>query len=170
MAARNPARPETAPDHRLERAGAERQIPATTGAGAPRRSAVGDLLRSLADDTGTLVRQEIRLAKLEAARTARRLAKDSAWIAAGVGVLAVGGLCLVLALALGLGVLLDSYWLGTLITGLVLVVLGLLMAWMGARDLRDGGLAPTGTVETLREDADWARAEVRDFKNHLTKE
>lgn len=168
MATPQPARPDAGPVTRG--ADADRQLPPATGREPSPRAPLGDLLRSLAQDTSTLVRQEIRLAKLEAGRTARRVAVDSAWIAAGAGILAVGGLCLVLALALGLGALLDSYWLGTLITGVVLVAIGLLVAWKGARDLRDSELAPKGTVETLREDADWARNEVRDFRNQLTKE
>lgn len=150
------------PDHQLP--------PAGGGTAGSARSSLGDLLRSLADDTQTLVRQEISLAKVEAARTAKRVAADSAWIAAGAGAIAVGGLCLVLALALGLGALLGSYWLGTLITGALLVVLGAAFAWKGVRDLRTTELAPRRTMETLREDADWARSEVRDFKDELTKE
>ena len=128
---------------------------------------LGALLRSLGEDVGTLVRQEIELAKLEASRTAKRVALDGAWIGAGAVIVAVGGLCLVVAMALGLGALLGSYWLGTLITGLVLVAAGALVAWKGAGDLRRGGFAPTGTVETLKEDAAWAKREAREFRDEL---
>lgn len=134
------------------------------------RPGLGTLLRSLGEDIGTLVRQEIALAKAEASRTAKRVASDGAWIATGAAIAAVGGLTLVVAMALGLGALLGSYWLGTLITGLVLVLAGGLVAWKGIADLRRGELAPTRTVETLREDAEWARREMRDFKDELTKE
>lgn len=145
------------PDHRL---------PPGRGEGpeaADARPGILQLLRSLSEDVATLVRQEIRLAKLEAGRTAKRVAVDGAWITAGAGIVVVGGLCLVLALALGLGALLNSYWLGTLITGFLLVAVGVLVAWKGVRDLRAGELGPTRTVETLREDAAWARREMREF-------
>ena len=156
----------TAPDHQLPPGRGEE----LAGEAPASRTGLGTLLRSLGEDMGTLVRQEIRLAKAEAARTAKRVAADSAWIGAGAAIAAVGGLCLVLAMALGLGALLGSYWLGTLITGAVLVLIGGLAAWKGVRDLRTGGLAPRHTVETVRDDVEWARREARDFREELTKE
>lgn len=144
----------------------DRQLPP----GDPDRSngtGLTALIRSLATDLQTLVRQELELAKLEAVHTAKRLALDSAWIGAGAAIMAVGGLVLVVALALGLGVLLGSYWLGTLVTGLILMMAGAGVAWKGAKDLRSRPLVPTGTVESLKEDADWARREAREFKDEI---
>lgn len=154
----------------------ERQLPSGDGGGGggggSDRGSAGlvTLLRDLANDTRTLIQQEIALAKAEAIHTARRVAVDSAWIGAGVAVVAVGGLCLVLALALGLGALLDSYWLGTLITGGLLFLTGALMAWKGVRDLQSGGLTPTETIESLQEDRDWAQREVDEFRKGIQKE
>ena len=159
-----PTRP-APPDHRLPPGRGE-----APGGGDGTGPGLGTLLRSLGEDMGVLVRQEIALAKAEAGNTAKRLARDSAWIGTGAAIAAVGGLCLVVALALGLGALLGSYWLGTLITGLLLVIVGALFAWKGVRDLRKGKLGPTRTIETVREDMDWARREARDFKEELTKE
>lgn len=187
------ARPETTrgsrrwrkvpPDHRLPAArGGEDRVegpaesagrhagsePRRTGGEAEGRPGIGALLRSLAEDMSTLVRQEIRLARMEAGRTAKRVAVDGAWIGTGAAIMAVGGLCLVLALALGLGALLGSYWLGTLVTGLLLIGVGALTAWKGARDLRSGNLGPTDTIETMRENQAWARQEARELRDDLT--
>lgn len=134
------------------------------------RTGLGQLLRDLADDTRTLVQQEIELAKMEAAATARRMAKDGAWIGVGAAIAGVGGLCVVIAAALGLGALLDSYWLGTLITGLVLLLVGGIFAWRGLGDLKKGGLIPSATVESLQEDRDWAQREVEELKHGLSEE
>lgn len=161
------ATPGTRAPSRRGAAPPDHQLPAEGDATAGRATSLGGLLRDLADDTRTLVRQEIELARMEVTRTAAGVAKDSAWIAAGVAIVAVGGLVLVVALALGLGALLGSYWLGTLITGAFLLLLGGLFAWKGVRDLRRRELAPTRTVSTIREDADWARDEARDFKQGL---
>lgn len=145
-----------------------RQLPPADGRGRHTAAqGVGDLLRDLASDVGTLVRQEIELARMEVTSTATGVAKDGAWIAIGAGIAIVGGLVLVVALALGLGALLGSYWLGTLITGVLLLLLGGLFAWKGLRDFRRRELAPTRTVATLREDADWARREAEEFKQGL---
>lgn len=155
---------------RWDTAPPERQLPPgrPDENGDSRGSGIIGLLRSLGEDMGTLVRQEIQLAKAEASRTAKRLAADSVWIGAGATIAAVGGLCLVLAMALGLGALLGSYWLGTLITGLVLVLGGALVAWKGVRDLRSGDLKPTRTIETVREDVAWAKREAKGFKDELS--
>lgn len=158
------------------RAGPDHQLPPGDGDGARRTSGrqdqpgLGDLIRSLANDMGTLLRQEIDLAKMEARRAAGRLAADSAFIGVGVAIAAVGVLCLVLALALGLGALLGSYWLGTLITGVFLLLVGGGFFYKGLRDLRAGGLIPTNTTESLKEDARWARDEARDLKQGITRE
>ena len=98
------------------------------------------------------------------------MVKDGAWIGAGVAIVAVGGLVLVVALALLLGALLDSYWLGTLITGGLLLLVGGLAAWKGIRDLKKGGLMPRGSVESLTASRDWAHQEAEDLKTALTEE
>jgi hypothetical protein len=155
----------SSPDH---------QLPPGRGPGVmgdpPEEPGLGDLIRSLAYDLGTLVRQEIDLAKMEVSRTARRMAMDGVWIGAGVATAAVGALCLVLAMALGLGALLGSYWLGTLITGLVLLILGGGLAWKGARDLSRQKLVPKQTTESMKENARWAKDEADEFKQRLTQE
>ncbi len=135
-----------------------------------RQAGLVALVRELADDTRTLIQQEIELAKMEAASTAKRVAVDSAWIGAGAFVLSVGALCLVLAMALGLGALIGSYWLGTLITGAVISLIGALFAWKGIRDLRKGGFAPRDTMDSLQEDREWAEQEVDDLKQAFRKE
>ena len=128
------------------------------------------LLKDLAEDTRTLVQQEIELVRMEVSRSARRIAVDGAWIWAGAVVLTVGLICLALALALGLGALLDSYWLGALVTGGAFALIGALLAWRGVRDLRAGGLLPTNPLESLQEDRDWARRELDDLKQGLTED
>jgi hypothetical protein len=128
------------------------------------------LIRSLASDTATLVRQEVDLAKSEIEHAARRVVADSAWIATGAAIAAVGALCLVLAMALGLGALLGSYWLGTLITGLLLVLVGGGFLYKGVRDLRKQQFLPRRTAESLKQDARWAKEEVQDLKQRLTQE
>lgn len=164
---------ETSPEPDLERV----ESPGTEDAdelagddGPDSRAGFVQLLKDLADDTRTLVQQEMELARLEVARSVKRVAADGAWIGAGAVVLTVGLVCLALALALGLGELLGSYFFGTLITAAVFLLLGGLFAWRGIRDLSAGGLLPTGPVESLQEDRDWARQEMDELKDGLTEE
>jgi hypothetical protein len=148
----------------------EHQLPPGPTAGGSAEPGLMELVRSLADDLGTLVRQEIELARMEVTRTVRQTVADGVWMATGVAVAAVGALCLVLAMALGLGALLGSYWLGTLITGLALVLVGGAFLLKGLRNLRKREFLPIRTTESLREDARWARDEAREFKEGLTRE
>ncbi len=162
------ATPDGTRTHQRGRAAPDHQLP--PGNAGDAGLGLGDLVRSLAADLGTLLRQEIDLAKMEVRRAAGRLAADSAYIGIGASILAVGGLCLVLAMALGLGALLGSYWLGTLITGVFLLLVGGGFVIKGLRDLRKGGLVPTRTAESLKEDARWAREEAHDLKQGITRE
>ncbi|MFW5947722.1 MAG: phage holin family protein [Gemmatimonadota bacterium] len=139
-------------------------------AGDTARPGVIELLRDLADDTRTLIEQELELIRLETASSAKRIGIDGAWIWAGAVVITVGLICLALALALGIGALLDSYWLGALVTGGVFLLAGALLAWRGIRDLKSGGLMPGSPLRSLREDRDWARQELEDLKQGITEE
>ncbi|MFO7892455.1 MAG: phage holin family protein [Longimicrobiales bacterium] len=165
---------ETSPEpglHRVESSGshgAEAEEAATEE--SPEAPGLVRLLKDLADDTRTLVQQEIELARLEVAQSTKRIAVDGGWIWAGAVVLTVGLICLALALALGLGALLDSYWLGALITGAVFLLIGALLAWRGIRDLTSGGLLPTNPLESLQEDRDWAKRELDELKQGITEE
>ncbi len=151
------------PDHPLPRG----QRPPRRPAVEEQDAGVTDLLRSLADDTRTLVRQELDLARMEVVRTARHLTVDGIWIAAGAGIAALGGVVVVLGLALLVGYFLDSYWLGTLIVGGFLLLVGAVGALVGVQRLRSRELAPKRTVDSLRADATWARTEADDFKQAL---
>ena len=136
----------------------------TDGAGFVR------LLRDLAEDTRTLVQQEIELLRLEVGHSVKRAAKDGAWIWAGAVVLTVGLICLAVALALGVGRLLGSYWLGALITGGAFLAVGAALAWRGVRDLKAGGLLPSNPLRALEENRDWARRELKELKEGITEE
>lgn len=158
--ARTPTRPRVQdPDH---------QLPPGRGDGEAPRRGIGELIRDLADDTRTLIRQEIDLAKMEVSRTVKGFALDGVWIAVGSLVAALGVICLVLAMALGLGELLDSHWLGTLITGTFLLLLAGLVIWKGARGMSRRDPRPTRTIASLREDADWAKQELDEFRTELS--
>ncbi len=160
----------TAPDHQLP---PHTEATATRGNGHARvrpsdgSAGLGDLVRELSDDMDRLVRDEVALAKQEGRQKLRKMAADSGWIAAGAGVVIAGALCLVAALALGLGALFGAWWLGALITGVLLLIVGSVVALKGLQDFRSGELAPRKTVETLKQDAAWAKGAAARFRREL---
>lgn len=134
---------------------------------AQTEGSIRPLLNQLAEDSGALVKQEIALAKAEIRETVTRTASGAVRIAIGGAVAGVAGLVLTAFLVLLLGALLDNYWLSALIVGLTLAVIGGLLAMAGVRRFKNLSVAPERTIETLREDAQWAKQEVDDLKRGL---
>jgi uncharacterized membrane protein YqjE len=130
---------------------------------------MADLVRQLAADSSALVRQEVALAKLEVREYASHAARQSAAVGAGVGMAAAGGLALTAFLVIGLGVLLGGlYWLSALIVGVMFLAAGYVLVRRGIQQLTAESPLPEETIETLREDADWAKRETREMKRGLT--
>ena len=130
------------------------------GPGGDPRS-LGDLFSELATETTTLVRQEIALASKEIREEIRTASKNVASIAAG-GALAYAGL-IVLLMGLGwlLGELLfDAEWLGLLIVGLVVALIGYALVKKGLDTLKQMDPAPERTIQTLKEDKEWLKNEI----------
>lgn len=123
----------------------------------------GELLRDLAHGGAQLLRDEIRLVRMELAQIAGASARGTAFVAFGAVLLLLGGLALVSGLVLLVGdqwLPRDRYWLGALIA---LVVTGGLAGWFarrGAAQLSPARLAPDDTIETLKEDKEWLKRQL----------
>ncbi len=128
----------------------------------------GELLKDLASDTGQLVRDEVTLAKNELRQTASAVMRDSLVVAIGAGLAVAGGLSLLAGIIVLLGdaVFGDNYWVPALLVGAVLVLIGGIMAYSKSKSIaRDADM--DATVDSLKEDARWAKSEVRDFRDEL---
>jgi Putative Actinobacterial Holin-X, holin superfamily III len=121
---------------------------------------LGELFGDLARDTGTLVRQEVELAKTELTQKASRAARDLGVLAVGGLVAYAGFLALLAAVALGLVAAGLEPWLAALLVGAVVAVVGAVLVRRGLDALKREELAPRQTVETLKEDAQWAREQA----------
>lgn len=127
---------------------------------------LGGLLRQLAQDSSALVKQEIALAKAEINQGIRQTANGVVKLAVAGTLAGVGGLVLTAFLVLLLGDLLDNYWVSALIVGVVFSIIGALFALAGMKRFREVH-GPEATIATLKEDRDWARAEVQELKREL---
>jgi hypothetical protein len=121
---------------------------------------LGELFSELARETSTLVRQEVALAKTEMSQKATQLARDAGVIGAGGAIAYAGFLALLAALILGLGQLMPL-WLSALIVGLVVGIAGYLMIQRGLSAIKNAELAPRQTIDTLKEDAEWAKDQTK---------
>ena len=127
------------------------------------------LIRELRDETTTLVRQEVKLAKAEMSEKTSRLARNALYVALG-GLIAYSALVVLLLAVRDLltvalvnaGVSSDvALWLSPLIVGVVVGLVGWAMIVKGKKALANGGLAPSKTLETLRDDKEWAKQKLQ---------
>ena len=122
---------------------------------------LGELFSELSRETATLIRQEAALARSEVTLSLTRLGRHAALIAGG-GALAYGGLlALVAALVLGLVRLGLPPWAAALVGGIATLAIGYLLIQRGLSELRRDQLTPAQTVETMKENAAWAKNQLR---------
>ena|SRR5829696_4451674 len=116
---------------------------------------IGELFSDLTRDVGTLIRSELALARTELSQKFARAGRHAAMIAGGA-VVACGGLFAIIA---GLVLLVVRAgipaWGAALLVGAAVAAAGGLMANGGLSALRNEDLAPTETINTLKETATW---------------
>ena len=120
-----------------------------------------ELLKQLADQTTSLVRAEVELAKAELAEKGKR-AGIGAGMFGGAGVLgfyAFGVLTAAAVLALSTAV--DG-WLAALIVAVVYAAVAGVLALTGKNKVQEAAPpAPERTVETVKEDVEWVKESAK---------
>jgi uncharacterized membrane protein YqjE len=129
---------------------------------------LAELLRRLTTDASDLVRAEMALAKAELRETGTALARDAAKLAVAGGLALAGALAITAFLVIALGALFNNYWLSALVVGVALLAIGGLLVRSAVADVKRRGVMPAQTMESLREDAQWAKDEARQVKRELT--
>jgi hypothetical protein len=120
---------------------------------------LGELFAELSRDATTLIRKEFELAKAETSANLARLGRHAAYIAVGGALAYAGLLTIVAALVVILQVLGLTWWASTLIVGIVVLLVGYLLVQRGLSALQRDRLTPTETIDTLKENAAWARGQ-----------
>ena len=122
---------------------------------------LGEMFAELSRETRTLVQQELQLAKTELTEKASRLGKGAGLIVGG-GLIAYGGLLAIIAamvlITIALGV---PPWAAALVGGALAAGIGYLLIRSGLAALKPQELTPRKTIDTLKEDAQWLKAQVK---------
>jgi uncharacterized membrane protein YqjE len=139
----------------------------TDGAGSADEVPVGELFKRFGQDAGTLVKQEITLAKLELRESLKGLAQSAGKLGAAAGLGLFGGFAFLAFVIIGLGDLIDNYWLSALIVAVLLLGTAAVLAKGALKHMKENSLAPAETVQTLIEDQRWAKREVQEFKQSM---
>jgi hypothetical protein len=126
---------------------------------APNDKSLGELFADLSRETATLVRKEVELARTEMTAKANRFTRHAAYIAVGGAVLYAGVLVLMAAAVIVLQTIGLTWWAAALIVGIVVALAGYLFVQRGLSALQRDSLAPTETIETMKENAAWAKGQ-----------
>jgi protein-S-isoprenylcysteine O-methyltransferase Ste14 len=121
-------------------------------------TSVSQLISGIVGDAQVLVRQEIALARQEISEEISNAKQAGIKFGIASGVLAIGGLLLILALAQGIADLLNwPTWAGYALVGVVLAIVGYLLLSSAQKQMKEVHPIPEQTVETLKENAEWIK-------------
>lgn len=125
---------------------------------------IGSLISGTLKDLQDLVRAEVQLAKTELRDNAKEMGSGAGLLAAGAFVGLVGLIWLVYAIIHVVDKALEELWLSAGIVSLVLLVIGAIVAQQGRSKLQASSLKPDQTIDTLKEDQQWAKTQIDSVK------
>src|SRR5215217_2499844 len=135
------------------------RVTGTTGTTDPRELGIGELVKELAGQTSTLVRQEIQLAQAEVTQKGKSAGKGAGLLAGA----AVFGLLMLGALSAAIIAALDQAmdtWLAALIVTVLWAIVAFALFKAGQTALRRATPPAPQTVETVKEDIQWAKTQT----------
>jgi uncharacterized membrane protein YqjE len=122
---------------------------------------LGELFSELSRETAALVRQEVALAKTELSEKASRFGRSGGLIGVG-GVLGHAGvLTLIAAIVIILANAGLPLWASALLVAVVLLVVSYVLTQQGLTGLKREPLKPAETIDTLKENAQWAKGQLK---------
>ncbi|MBV9081617.1 MAG: phage holin family protein [Acidobacteriaceae bacterium] len=121
---------------------------------------IGELFSDLTNEVGLLIRQEIALAKVEFSQKASRIGTNIGYLVIG-GAVAYAALLVLLACVVILLANVMAWWLAALVVAVVVGIVAGVLISRALHALKTTELTPRQTVETLKEDAQWAKEQVK---------
>ena len=127
-------------------------------AGVEDERSLGQIVGDLSTDLTTLVKQELELARTELKEEATKAGKGAGMLG-GAG---VSGLLALILASFALAYLLDNWMpveLAFLIVTILWAIVGAVLAARGRKELKNANPQLPETQQTLKEDAQWAKAQ-----------
>jgi uncharacterized membrane protein YqjE len=133
----------------------------SNGPGEVRDRPIAELMKDLSDQTTTLVRKELELAKVELAEKGKKAGVGAGMFGGAglLGVFAFGALtaCIVLALATAI-----AAWLAALIVAVVYGAIAAVLALRGKTQVRRATPPiPEQAVDSTKEDVEWVKTRAK---------
>ena len=126
-----------------------------------REQPIGELFKQLSEETSTLIRQELALARAELTEKGKEAGKGAGLFGgAGVaGLMALGAFTAFVILLLDKAV---AAWLAALIVAVVYAAVAGALAMRGKERVQQATPpTPEQTVDTVKEDVEWAKSRTR---------
>ena len=120
---------------------------------------LGDLFSELAAESGTLVRQEVALARAEVTQTAVQAGTNVGHLVVSGAVAYAGVLAILAAVIIGLANFMPA-WLSALLVGAATATIAYFMISSSLTELKKMRTMPTNTIETIKEDVQWLKKEM----------
>jgi VIT1/CCC1 family predicted Fe2+/Mn2+ transporter len=122
-----------------------------------RERPIGEVAKELTSDLSLLMRQEIQLAKAEMAQKGRTAAPGLGMFG-GAGIVALCAAGALTAFVVLVFSLFLPEWAAALIVGAVLAAVAYVLVQQGKERVSDAGKpVPEQTIETVKEDVEWAK-------------
>jgi uncharacterized membrane protein YqjE len=126
-----------------------------------RERPIGDLLKQLSEETTTLVRQELELAKAEVSEKGKKVG-TGAGMFGGAGVAAFLGLGAITAALIAALDAAMPLWLAALIAGLLWMAVAGVLAQQGRNKVQEATPpVPEQATESVKEDVQWAKTRAQ---------
>jgi uncharacterized membrane protein YqjE len=121
---------------------------------------VPEVLQDIVGNIEEIIRSEFRLAKAEIKEEASQAAPPLKMIVVGaaIGFYALG--FLIFTLVMGLATVMPT-WLAALIVGAVLGLIALVLITAASKRLKQVNKVPERTIETLKENVQWAKSQIK---------
>lgn len=125
---------------------------------------LGDTLTGIIQNIQDIIRGEVELAKTELKEDATKMGKGAGMLGGAAFLGLVGFIFLMLAVTYLLNLWLDM-WISAGIVAIALLVIGGIVGMMGKKQIDEANLKPEKTIDSLKEDKEWASRQM----NSVTK-
>ena len=137
--------------------------PGTGGTNQSDPEGLGSLVTGIVEDLQGIVRGEVLLAKTELKEDVSILGKAAGSLVAGALVGLVGFIFLMLGVTYLINKSLEL-WISAGIVGLALLLIAGILVMSGKKAMSAASLKPTETMDSLKEDQEWANRQIKSVK------
>lgn len=120
---------------------------------------LGELFSDLVNETTTLVKNEVALAKVELTQKATKVGRNIGSLVIG-GAIGYAALLAICAAAILLLSTVMPAWLAAVIVGVIIAAVSWMLISKAITTLRNMELKPQETVESIKEDAQWIKDQI----------